>query len=148
MHEPEGRDLSNLVLGAIAAKAFKETAQYQVAVAFEHHVDEVNDDDPTDVAQAKLADDFFSGFQVVAGNGLFQISALAGELAGVDVNHCHRFGVVDYEGPAAGQPHLAIERFGELLVNAVRSKHVFVLRPPAHPIGKIRRDRLDVLLDR
>ena len=39
---------------------------HQVAVALEHHVDEVDDDDAADVAQSQLADDLLGGLEVVA----------------------------------------------------------------------------------
>ena len=46
----------------------------------------------------------------------------AGELAGVDVDDGHRLGAVDDQRAARGQPHLAVQRLGDLLVDAVRRR--------------------------
>ena len=90
----------------------------------EDHVDEVDDDHAADVAQPELADDLLGGLEVVAGDRLLEVAAGAGELAGVDVDDGHRLGAVDDQGAARGQPHLAVERLGQLLVDAVRGEHV------------------------
>ena len=119
LHEAERGDLGDLVLGAVAAQALEQAAQHEVAVALEHHVDEVDDDDAADVAQPELADDLLGRLEVVAGDGLLEVAALTGELAGVDVDDGHRLGAVDDQRAARGQPHLAVERLGELLVDAV-----------------------------
>ena len=121
---PERGHLGDLVLGAVAAEALDEPAQHEVAVALEHHVDEVDDDDAADVAQPELADDLLGGLEVVLGDGLLEVAARAGELAGVDVDDGHRLGAVDDERAARGQPDLAVERLRDLLVDAVRGEEV------------------------
>ena len=70
------------------------------------HVDEVDDDQATQVAQAQLTGDFIGGLAVGAEGGLFNVRALGGA-ARVDVDRHQRFGVVDDHGAAQGQTDLA-----------------------------------------
>ena len=86
LYEAERGDLGHLVLGAVTRQALEQPAQHEIAVALEHHVDEVDDDDAADVAQPQLADDLLGRLEVVLGDGLLEVAALAGELAGVDVD--------------------------------------------------------------
>jgi hypothetical protein len=55
----------------------------------------------------------------------------ADELAGVDVDDGHRLGAVDDQRAARGQPHLAVDRLGDLLVDAVRGEDVRLVGPLA-----------------
>src|SRR3954451_10246612 len=110
LDEPETRDLGHLVLRAVAAEALDDASQYEVAVALEHHVDEVDDDDAADVAQPQLANDLFGRLEVVLGDGLFEVAARADELAGVDVDDRHGFCAVDDQRATGRQPDLALER--------------------------------------
>src|SRR3712207_7388995 len=48
---------------------------------------------------------------------LFRSAAGPDELAGVDVDDGHRLGAVDHQRAARGQPHLAVQRLGQLLVD-------------------------------
>src|SRR5690606_20790769 len=57
LHQAKARDLRHLVTGTVAAQALDEAAQQQLAVAGEHHVDEVDDDDAADVTQPELSHD-------------------------------------------------------------------------------------------
>ena len=86
------------MLGAVAAQAFEHAAQHEVAVGFEDHVDEVDDDDAADVAQTQLANDLFGSLEVVLRDGLLEVSTRADELAGVDIDDGHGLGAVDHEG--------------------------------------------------
>ena len=140
--KPERRDLGNLVPRPVAAEALDEAPQHQVPVALQNHVDEVDDDDAADVAQPELADDLLGRLQVVLGDGLFEVAAGAGELPGVDVDDRHGLGAVDDQRTAGRQPHLALERLVDLLVDPVRGEGVgrwvqLVLR--ASPTGRAAR---------
>ena len=100
LHEAQRGDLGDLVARAVTTQALHQAAQHEVAVRLEHHVDEVDDDDAADVAQAQLAHDLFGRLQVIAGDCLLERAAGADELAGVDVDDGHRLGTVDDEGAA------------------------------------------------
>ena len=82
--------------------------------------------------------------EVVAEDGLLE-ARRADVLAGVDVDHGERLGVLDDQRAARGQPHLAVERLVQLLVHVVALEQrqrlglgVVVL----DPVGQRRRDRL------
>ena len=121
LDQAERGDLGDLVTGAVAAEALDQAAQHQVAVVLEHHVDEVDDDDAADVAQPELPDDLLGGLEVVLGDGLLEVAAGAGELAGVDVDDRHRLGAVDHQRaarraarPCAPAPWRSARRSGSL----------------------------------
>ena len=128
LHQPERGHLGDLVAGPVAAQRLGQTTQHQVAVGLQHHVDEVDHHDAADIAQPQLADHLFGGLEIVLGDGLFQVAARTGELAGVDVDHRHGLGAVDHQGSARGQPHLAIHRLGQLLVDAVHREYIRAVR--------------------
>src|SRR5207344_2701802 len=75
LHQPERGHLSDLVLGPVAAEALHQPPYDEVAVALEHHVDEVDGDDPADVAQPELTRDLLGGLEVVTGDGLLEVAA-------------------------------------------------------------------------
>ena len=95
LHKPQRGHFRDLVLGAVASEAFDQPAQHEVPVCFEHHIDEVDHNDPTDVAQPKLAHHFLGGLKVVFGDGFLKVPAASGEFSGIDVHHGHGFGAVD-----------------------------------------------------
>ena len=98
------------------ASADAERVDHLAAVLLDLHVDEVDHDDAADVAQAQLLGDLLGGLEVVAEHGLFEVRR-ADVLAGVDVDHGQRLGVLDDQRAAARQPHLAVERLVQLLVD-------------------------------
>ena len=124
LHQPQRGHLGHLVARAVAAQRLGQPSQHQVAVGLENHVDEVDDDDAADVAQPQLAHDLLGGLEVVLGDGLLEVAAGAGELAGVDVDDRHRLGPIDHQRATRGQPDLAVQRLGQLLVDAVHREDV------------------------
>ncbi|CAB5024710.1 unannotated protein [freshwater metagenome] len=133
------------MLRAVAAQALDEPAKHEVTVALEHHVDEVDDDDAADIAEAQLPDDLLGRLEVVPGDSLLEIAALAGELAGVHVDHGHRLGAIDDERAARRQVDLAIERLRELLVDAMLGEDITGSDVTMKPGGQIRCHRGDVV---
>src|ERR1700731_817384 len=90
-----------------------------VTVAALFHVDEVDDDDAAQVAQANLADDLLHGFEVGLDDGVFEASgALANEFAGVDIDGHERFGVIDDDVAAGLQPNFSAQGFVELVLDS------------------------------
>src|SRR5690625_5832616 len=75
LDETKRGHLGDLMLRPVAAEAFDEAAHHEITIGLEHHVDEVDDDDPADVTQAQLSDDLLGGFEVVAGHGLLEVSS-------------------------------------------------------------------------
>ena len=140
-------DLGDLVLGAVAAEALDEPAHDEVTVALEHHVNEVDDDDPAQVAQPQLARDLLGGLEVVAGDRLLEVAPLADVFTGVDVDDDHRLGAVDDQRATGRQPDLAVQRLEQLLIDAVLGEDVFLGGVPGQPRRKVRGDEPDVVLD-
>src|SRR5260370_858926 len=82
-------------------------------------VNEVDDDDAAEVAQANLADDLLDGFEVGLDDGVLEArGALADEFAGVDVDGYEGFGVVDDDIAAGLEPDFGAQRFVELVLDA------------------------------
>ncbi len=136
------------MLGPVAAQAFDQAPKHEIAVGLQDHVDEVDDDDAADVAQAQLADDLLRGLEVVLGDGLLEVPARADELAGVDVDDRHGLGAVDHERAAGGQPHLAVQRLLDLLGDAERVERVDVVLVRLDALEQVGRDALQVRPDR
>ena len=124
LHQTQRRHLRHLMARAVPAQRLLQTAQHQIPVLRQHHVDEVDDDHAAEIAQPHLADDLLRRLQVVAGHRLLEIAAGTGELAGVDVDDRHRLGALDDQRAARRQPHLPVQRLGQLLVDAVMREHV------------------------
>jgi hypothetical protein len=89
-----------------------------VAVRLVLHVDEVDDDDAADIAQAELAGDLAGRVEVGAEDRLLRIF-LAGVAAGVDVDGDEPFGRLDDDVTAGGQLDLAVEGADDLLLDVV-----------------------------
>lgn len=147
LHEAQRGHLGHLVLRTVTAQAFEQAPQHQVPVGLQDHVDEVDDDDAAEVAQPQLTHDLLGRLQVVPGDGLLEVAALAGELSGVDVDHDHGLGLVDHQRAAAGQPDLAVQRLHELLVDPVRGEDVDLGGPLRQAVGQVGRHVGDVAVD-
>ena len=131
------------------ARASRNTSTTFVAVVADLHVDEVDDDDAADVAQAQLLGDLLGRLEVVVEHRLLE-ARRADVLAGVDVDHRQRLGVLDDQRAARRQPHLAVERLVHLLVHVVAleqaepfGRGVVVL----DAVGQLGVERRDVVLD-
>src|SRR5919107_1051222 len=112
LDEAELGDLGGERLRAVLVERLAQRLQHGVAVARPRHVDEVDDDDAADVAEAQLVDDRLGGLEVRLEDGVLEprVLALAGERAGVDVDDGQRLGVVDQQVAAARQVHALLEQ--------------------------------------
>ena len=108
-------DLDHERLGPVLVQRLAQRLEDGIAVARARHVDEVDDDDAADVAQAQLADDLVGRLQVGLGDRVLEPGTLAAadERARVDVDDGQRLGVIDHQIAAAGQIDSARERGGE-----------------------------------
>ena len=132
----------------ISTQALNKATKNKIAVRFQNHIDEVNNDNSTDIAQTKLTDDLFGGLEIISGDRLFQSSARADELTGVHVDNGHGFGAINDERAATGQPDLAIHSLGKLLIHTVGMENIFCSNPLGHAIRKLWRELVNVSLDR
>src|SRR5262245_5155121 len=122
-------------LHPVARERFLELGEHRRAVVLVRHVDEVEDDDPAEVAQAQLARDHLRRFQVGLEDRVVEV-AQADEPAGVDVDRRHRLGLVDDEVAAALQLDAARERLLDLLLDVVQIEQ----RPLARVVLDLRQD--------
>ena len=95
LYEPERRYFSDLMLRTITAQALYKSAKYLLPVGFQNHVNEVDDNNSAEVAQAKLPSNFFSGFNVVLCYRLLEIATFTSEFTGINIHHDHGFGAID-----------------------------------------------------
>src|SRR3954451_15668676 len=105
LDQAELGDLGGERLRAVLVERLAQRLEHRLAVARPRHVDEVDDDDAADVAQAQLVDDRLGRLEVRARDRVLQARLLAApdERAGVDVDDRQRLGVVDHQVAAAGQ---------------------------------------------
>ena len=101
---------------AIVAQGFLQAPLDQPAVAPLIHVDEVDDDQTGEIAQAELAGDFLGGFEIGLERGVLDI-VLARRLAGIDVDGDERLGLVDDDIAAGLEHHLRREHRRELTLD-------------------------------
>ena len=81
----------------VAQAVFDLTAVFRLV-----HVDEVDDDQATQVAQTHLASHFIGSLQIGAGGGFFDVAAFDGACR-VDVHRHQGLGVVNHDRAARGQ---------------------------------------------
>ncbi len=148
LNEPQARNLGDLVLRAISSQALHQSLQNEVTVGFENHVDEVDDDNSADITQAKLANDFLRGFEVVLRDGLLEVPPRADKLSSVHIDDRHRFRAVNHQRTAAGQPDLPIQCFGNSFVHAVLDEGIRVSRVLLHARNQIGSNLREVLFNR
>ena len=101
-HEAKAGDAADLDPGAIVLQRLLHGLFDLPDMARLFHVDEVDDDEPRHVAQAKLASDFRRRFEVGRERGLLDIM-LARRPAGVDVDRYQRLGRIDHQITAGFQ---------------------------------------------
>ena len=93
---PNWRDLADLDPGAVILHRIAQALFHLAVVAAFFHVDEVDHDQPGQVAQAQLAANFVGGFQIGLARG-FLDGMFAGGAAGIDVDRDQRLGLVDHD---------------------------------------------------
>ena len=123
LDQAERRDLDDVRLRPVALELAAKRLLDRLAVLRVRHVDEVDDDDPADVAQPQLADDLLDGLEVVLDDRVLEplrrgLRARADETAGVDVDDGERLGVVEDQVAARREVDPAVERRVDLLLDA------------------------------
>ena len=83
------------------------------------HVDEVDDDDAAEIAQAQLPRNSHGRLEVRAEDGVFQ-RPVTHERAGIHVNRRHRLRLVNHQIATRLQRHFAVQGFFYFLFNAMQ----------------------------
>src|SRR5881409_3436202 len=73
LDEAEVTDLERFGSRAVPTKMRAEVLQHFVAISLRFHVDEIRDDDPSDVAESQLTRDFASRLEIGAQDRFFRI---------------------------------------------------------------------------
>ncbi len=108
LHQAQFGDLENVGSRLVLPKRVPEGPIGLLAMVGRLHVDEVDDDQPADIAKSQLIDDFLDGFEIGFVDRFFKI-ALAHEAPGVDVNGRQGFALIDDERSTGFEPDLALE---------------------------------------
>ena len=106
LQETETGNLAGLHAGAVVAQSVAQAVFNFALVLGRFHIDEIDDDQTTEIAQPQLAGDFVSRFAVGAEGRFFDVVAL-GRAGGVHVDRHQGFGVVDDDGATRWQGHVA-----------------------------------------
>ncbi len=101
--------MADLDTRPILTYRFTQTVFHGALMAHRRHIDEVDNNQTTEVAQTQLTGNLVGGFQVGVEGGLFDI-ATACRAGGVDIDGGQRFGAVDNDRTAGRQTHFALER--------------------------------------
>src|SRR3984957_20145855 len=118
LRQAEMRDASDLDAGAVLPQAVAELALDRAIVALLVHVDEVDDDQAGEVAQAQLAGDLVGCLDVGLERRVLDVVP-AGGAPGVDVDRDQRLGLVDHDVAARAQLDDRREHRVELALDAV-----------------------------
>ena len=106
--QAKARDTAHLNAGTVCFQAFADFFFHCALIFSRCHVNEVDDDQAANVAQAQLTGDFFGGFKVGLQCGFFDIAAFSGARR-VDVDGHQGLGRVDNDGAAGRQFNDALE---------------------------------------
>ncbi|GJE72838.1 hypothetical protein CHKEEEPN_4399 [Methylorubrum podarium] len=118
LEQAEGRDPPDLDPRPVVLERLVEPLLHRPVVALLLHVDEVDDDEAGEIAQAHLAGDLFRRLEIRLERGVLDV-VLAGGAARVHVDRDQRLGRVDDEVAARSQGHVGREHRVELLLDAV-----------------------------
>ena len=125
--QAEMRDAADLDARAVVLQRVLHAPLDRAIVAPLLHVDEVDDDEAGEVAQAKLAGDFVGRLEIGAQRRVLDI-VLARRAARVDVDGDQRLGLVDDDVAARLQRHLVGEHRVELRLDAGLGEHRLACR--------------------
>ncbi|MNK87655.1 hypothetical protein D3C87_1075950 [compost metagenome] len=121
----------------ITLQLFFQGAQHLALMLFIFHVDEVDDDDPAQIAQAHLPGDRGGRFEIGLEDGFFEV-AMADESSGVHVDGGHGFRRIHHQIATGFQRHLAFEGFLDFVFDAIQVENRSFTRVVFQTIGDFR----------
>ena len=139
LQQAEMADLAHLDARPVVLQRLLQAALDHGVVLLRLHVDEVDDDQPGQVAQAQLAGHLVGGLQIGAQRGLLD-TALAGRAAGVDVHRHQRLGLINDQVAAGFQLHRRRHHCVELGIDLIPREQRLAVRvaPQLHLLGVAR----------
>ena len=139
------RDAADLDARPVVLERVVEPALDRPVVALLLHVDEVDDDQAGEVAQAKLAGDFVRRLEVGLQRGVLDI-VLARRTARVDVDGDQRLGRVDDDVAARLQRHLRREHRVELSLDRIAREQRLAVLERLDALGMARHEHAHEVL--
>src|SRR5262245_41954341 len=144
LDESERGDLDNVCLRPVALELAPERLLDGLPVFRVRHVDEVDDDDPADVAQSQLAYDLLARLKVVLDDRVLKstlcaLTARADEPSGVHVDDGERLCVVEDEVAARREVDAVIERRPDLGLDAERLEERRLVAVTVDTLDHVRR---------
>ena len=118
LHQSELGEARHAHLGVVLGERLAELVEHRVAMFDAFHVDEVDDDDAAEIAQAQLARDGLGGLEVGLEDGVVEVAG-ADEAAGVHVHRGHGLGLVHDEVTAGLQIDPPRQRLLDLVLDPV-----------------------------
>ena len=112
------RDVPDLDARAILPQTFLQPALDRAVIALLVHIDEVDDDQPGEIAQPQLPRDLLGGLEIGLQRRVFDMM-LARGAAGIDVDGDQRLGLIEHDIAAGAQLHDRREHGIELALDAV-----------------------------
>jgi len=103
----------------VAGKLLGQGVKDQLPVFGILHIDEIDHDDPTEVAETQLTHDLDLRLEVQSKDRVLE-RLRADIFAGVDIDHHQRLGLVDDQIPSAFEPDLGSQYLLELTVDTER----------------------------
>ena len=110
----------------VRARGLAQLVFHVALVRAAAHVNEIDDDQPTEIAQTQLAGYFIRGLQVGGQRGLLDVAALSGARR-IDVDGNQGFSLVDHQGAARRQPDVTRKGLTDLTLNAVTHEKRLIL---------------------
>ena len=138
-HQAEAADLAHLDAGAVETQGVAQAVlDFALGLAV-FHVDEVDDDQATQVAQTQLAGQFIGGFEVGLERRFLDVGTFGGT-TGVDVDSDQGFGVIDDDGATGRQVDLANEGGFDLMFDLEAGEQRHVVAVAFDAIDVVRHD--------
>ena len=133
------RDAADLDARAVVPQALLQPALDRAVVALLVHVDEVDDDQAGEVAQAQLPRDFLGRLEIGLERGVLDM-VLARGAPGIDVDRDQRLGLVEHDVAAGAQLHDRREHGVELALDAVAGEDRLRVVVGLHVLGMARHE--------
>src|SRR4051812_38831454 len=107
------------------------------------HVDEVENDDPAEIAKADLTGDLINRFHIGAGDRVLESGVtLANKFACINIDRDEGFGLVEDEIAARFQPYAGFESLIDLLLHAVIFQDRLVTRVELYAVDRPRLNKV------
>ena len=116
--KPELSEVTNRHAGTVRGNGTAKFRQHRLAMLVASHVDKVDDDDATEIAQTELPRDNLSRLQIGFKDRIAEVS-FPDEPPRIDVNGRHGFRLIEDEIAAAFQIHTTLESASDFLFNAM-----------------------------